>query len=456
MTANPLLDAASALVTRATTARALVETCLERIADIDGEGGRVFVHVTAAAARRRADMIDAAREAGRDLPPLAGIPISVKDLFDIEGEPTRAASRALADAPPAAAHAPAIARLIDAGMIVLGRTNMTEFAFSGLALNPHHGTPRNPWDRATGRVPGGSSSGAAVCVSDDMAFAAIGTDTGGSCRIPAALCGVVGYKPTQARVPRDGAIPLSPTLDSVGPLARGVADCAAIDAVLAGESSAPIAEMSVRGLVLPVLAGWWLEGLDPAVAAAFARALALLRDAGSEVAEQRIAPIDAAPGANINGGFAPAEAFAWHRPLLAEHGACYDPMVRARIERGAATTPDDLARMTADRARLIAEADRATRDVDALLLPTCPIVAPPIALFDDPANWVPVNALLLRNPSVVNFLDRCAISLPIHRVGEAPVGLMLVGARGGDARLFRLAAAVERVVRAGETRQLRP
>ncbi len=447
MTANPLLDTASALADGATTARALLEICLERIADLDGEGARVFVHVAADAARRRADMIDAAREAGRDLPPLAGLPISVKDLFDIEGEPTRAASRALADAKPAGAHAPAIARLLDAGMVVVGRTNMTEFAFSGLGLNPHHGTPRNPWDRATGRIPGGSSSGAAVSVSDGMALAAIGTDTGGSCRIPAALCGVVGYKPTQARVPRDGAIPLSRTLDSVGPLGRSVGDCAAIDAVLAGEAFAPISDIGVRGLMLPVLAGWWLEGLDTAVAAAFARAIARLRDAGADISERRIAPIDAAPAANINGGFAPAEANAWHRQLLAERGHLIDPMVRARIERGATTTPEDINRMTADRARLIAEADRATRDFDALLLPTCPVVAPAIALFGDAANWVPVNASLLRNPSMANFLDRCAISLPIHRVGDAPVGLMLVGARGGDARLFRVAAAVERLLR---------
>jgi aspartyl-tRNA(Asn)/glutamyl-tRNA(Gln) amidotransferase subunit A len=440
---SPVADAAAALAAGATTAAALVEACLERIADPAGEGARAFTHVAAAEARARAAAIDAARRAGHGVGALAGIPISVKDLFDIEGQPTQAAAGARHDAPAATTTAPAIARLIAAGMIVLGRTNMTEFAFSGLGLNPHHGTPRNPWDRATGRIPGGSSSGAAVSVADGMALAAIGTDTGGSCRVPAALCGVVGYKPTQVRVPRDGALPLSTTLDSVGPLAASVTDCALIDAVLAGEPPVPPPPIGVAGLVLPVLSGRWLAELEPPVAAAFDRALARLRDAGAAVTSRAVAAFDAVAGVNINGGFAPAEAFAWHRALLAERGALYDPMVRARIERGAATTAADLARMAADRTRLIAEADHAAEGVDAWLMPTCPVVAPPIAWFDDAERWGAVNALVLRNPAVVNFLDACAISLPIHRPGEAPVGLMLIGRHGRDARLFAVAAAVE-------------
>ena len=269
--------------------------------------------------------MDAARKAGRAVGPLAGIPVSVKDLFDIAGEPTRAAAGARHDAPPATRTAPAIARLVEAGMVVVGRTNMTEFAFSGLGLNPHHGTPRNPWDRATGRIPGGSSSGAAVSVADGMALAAIGTDTGGSCRIPAAFCGVTGYKPTQFRVSRDGAIPLSVTLDSVGPLAASVADCALVDAILAGEPPVRPGIPPLAGMVLPVLAGRWLEGMDETVAAAFARALARLRAAGAEVAERHVAPVDAVAGVQVNGGIAPAEAYAWHQELLGARGGALRP-----------------------------------------------------------------------------------------------------------------------------------
>jgi aspartyl-tRNA(Asn)/glutamyl-tRNA(Gln) amidotransferase subunit A len=441
-----VLEAETALASGAITARALLEQCLERIADPAGEGARAFILVSDIAARREADRIDAVRRAGHALPPLAGIPISVKDLFDIEGQSTMAGSVTL-DPTPATRHAPAVQRLVDAGMVIVGRTNMSEYAFSGLGLNPHYGTPRSPWDRATGRIPGGSSSGAAVSVADGMALMGLGTDTGGSCRIPAAFCGVVGYKPTQFRVSRDGAAPLSTTLDSVGPLANSVADCARIDAVLAGDAPATLPDVPLAGLVLKVLGGLWLEGLDRAVATAFERAISRLAAAGADVATVRVAAIDAVPAANTNGGIAPAEANLWHRARLAEHGHRYDPMVRARIERGAATSPSDLARILADRARLIGEAARETAGFDALILPTCPIVAPPVALFDDPANWVPTNSLILRNPAFVNFLDRCAISIPIHEPGEPPVGLMLVGEHGGDARLFAVAAAVERLFR---------
>jgi aspartyl-tRNA(Asn)/glutamyl-tRNA(Gln) amidotransferase subunit A len=226
---NTIAEAAAALASGRTTSRALVETALDRIADPAGEGARTFVRTYPTQARASADAIDALRRANRAPSPFAGIPVSLKDLLDVAGEPTPAGSVVLADAPLATAHAPVVQRLLAAGLIPVGRTNMTEFAFSGVGINPHYGTPRSPYGRqadGSGRVPGGSSSGAAVSVSDHMAFAAIGTDTGGSCRIPAAFCGVVGYKPTQRRVPRDGVLPLSTTLDSIGPLARTVACCA--------------------------------------------------------------------------------------------------------------------------------------------------------------------------------------------------------------------------------------
>ena len=184
-----------------TTAAALVAACLARIDDPNGEGTRAFLHVMRKEAASAAEGIDKLRAAGAAPSRYAGIPVSIKDLFDIKGQVTRAGSKVLDDAAPAAADAIAVARLKQAGFIVIGRTNMTEFAFSGIGINPHYGTPRNAWDRATGRVPGGSSSGAAVSVTDGMAHMGLGTDTGGSCRIPAAFNGIVGYKPTAARVP---------------------------------------------------------------------------------------------------------------------------------------------------------------------------------------------------------------------------------------------------------------
>lgn len=438
-----IAQAAADLAAGRVTARALAEACLERIADPAGEGGRAFVRVDAGAVRAMADAADILRRAGR-AGPLAGIPVSVKDLFDVAGEPTPAGSTVLAGAPPAAAHAPAVTRVLAAGMVVVGRTNMTEFAFSGLGLNPHHGTPHSPWRRGEGRIPGGSSSGAAVSVADGMAMAALGTDTGGSCRIPAAFCGIVGYKPTARRVPRDGVLPLSPSLDSVGPLAATVGCCATMDAVLAGEATPKLPVMPAAGLRFAVPEGELLDAMDADVAAAFERALARLSAAGARVAFQRFPALEFVPPARNRGTIAGAEAFAWHRSLLASSGSGYDPRVRSRIEGHAAMLAADYIELLRARAEAIAQMDAATAPFDALLLPTCPIVPPPLAALEaDDAAYGRANGLVLRNPTPANFLDRCAISLPCHRAGEAPVGLMLVGETMGDARLFAVAAAVE-------------
>ena len=267
---------AQALAAGTTTSRALVEDSLARIADPAGEGARAFIKVHAEAARAMADAIDTLRRAGRAPGRYAGIPIGLKDLFDIAGEPTPAGSRALADAPPATANAPVVQRMLAAGFVPVGRTNMTEFAFSGLGINPHYGTPSAPWDRAAAHIPGGSSSGTAVAVADGMVAAGLGTDTGGSCRIPAAFCGIVGYKPTARRVPIDGVLPLAPSLDSVGPLAPSVACCAAIDAILAGEAPAPPAPATLAGLRLAVPESFALDGMDTPVSTAFDRALRVL------------------------------------------------------------------------------------------------------------------------------------------------------------------------------------
>jgi aspartyl-tRNA(Asn)/glutamyl-tRNA(Gln) amidotransferase subunit A len=442
-----LQDLSHALADGRTTSRQLVEACLARIGDPAGEGGRAFLHVDTDAARLQADAMDALRRAGRSPGPFAGIPFSVKDLADIAGQPTAAGSTVLAHAAPAAENAPVVQRILDAGFVIMGRTNMTEFAFSGLGINPHYDTPRSPWDRATGRIPGGSSSGAAVSIADQMAYGALGTDTGGSCRIPAAMCGIVGYKPTARRVPIEGILPLSPSLDSVGPLANTVACCAAIDAVFAGEAPPVLEPAVLDGLRLAVPLGFVLEGMEAAVATAFERALARLSQAGARIVPVEFKVLDEIGPANAAGGFAAAEAYAWHRRLLASRGDGYDPRVSSRIKRGHGMTAADYLDLITARADIIARFDYATQDYDALLMPTCPLTPQPIAALADETDYGRVNMLQLRNPAIGNFLDRCAISLPCHAPGEAPVGLMLMGETMGDARLFRIAAAVEEALK---------
>ena len=317
-----------------TTARELVDACLAQIAHPQGEGSRTFLQVHAGRARAEADAADRRRRKGSSLPPLAGIPLSIKDLFDVQGDVTSAGSVVLRGLSAAAADAPAVARLRAAGCIVIGRTNMTEFAYSGLGLNPHYGTPLNPFDRAAKRIPGGSSSGAAVAITDGMAAVSLGTDTGGSCRIPAALTGIVGFKPTAWRVPRQGAIPLSTTLDSVGPLARTVEGCALLDAVLAGTLPQAEPEAALQGLRLWVPTTLVLDDLDAHVAATFERSLAALAGAGVSITHAALPALWKLPALNSRGGIAAAEAYAWHRELLERRGSEYDPRVASRILKG--------------------------------------------------------------------------------------------------------------------------
>ncbi|MGH7066236.1 MAG: amidase [Acetobacteraceae bacterium] len=428
------------------SAVALVEECLARIADPNGEGARVFLKVHAASARAMAEAIDRLRRAGRAPGPYAGIPVSLKDLFDVEGEPTPAGSRVLADAAPAARHAPVVARLIAGGLIPIGRTNMTEFAFSGLGINPHFGTPLSPWDRAERHIPGGSSSGAAVSVADGMALAALGTDTGGSCRIPAAFCGVVGFKPTARRVSIAGVLPLATSLDSVGPFAPNVASAAIIDAILSGENPAPPEPAPLAGLRLAIPVPFALDGMDETVSTAFARALRQLSGAGAQIEERRFAPLERLPRFLEKGGISAAEAYAWHRALLAEKGAGYDPRVRRRIEQGSRQGAADYIASLEDRARLIGEMNPATAGIDALVMPSVVVVPPRLAEVETDADYNRINLLVLRNTMPVNLLDRCAVSLPLTPPGEPPVGLMLVGETMADARLLAIAAGVERAL----------
>ncbi len=425
------------------TARRLIEQSLARIEDQAGEGARVFLETFADQARTTADAMDRARARGAQPSALAGIPVSVKDLFDMAGGVTRAGSRVLADAPPARRDAVVVARLKAAGLIIMGRTNMTEFAYSGVGLNPHYGTPRNPYDRQTGRIPGGSSSGAAVSVTDGMAAAGMGTDTGGSCRIPAALCGIVGFKPTQRRVPLEGVYPLSRSLDSVGPLARSVDCCALIDGLISGGAPRPAAAFPLAGLRLAVPQSLVMEDMEDPVADAFHRALSTLSAGGAHVMDIPLAELLELPQINATGGLAAAEAFAWHRDMLDRAGALYDPRVGARIAKGAQLSAAEYISLGRARADFIDRVERRLAPFDALVLPTVPRCAPKMSELDDDRDYGRINMLMLRNPSVINFLDGCAISLPCHRAGEAPVGLMLAAPGGQDRRLLALAKAIE-------------
>lgn len=428
-----------------TSSRRLAEQALARIADPAGEGKRAFIKVYAESALAEADFSDRLRKNGVRRSLVDGLPVSVKDLFDVAGDVTRAGSKVLARK--ADADAPAVARLRAAGAVIIGRTNMVEFAFGTTGINPHYGTPKNPWDRSTGRLPGGSSSGAAVAQADGMCAMALGTDTRGSVRIPAAFCGVTGFKPTARRVPRDGAFPLSYTLDSVGPLANTVACCAAYDAVLAGEPLEPLPELPAKGLRLLVPQTEVREGLDPEVKQAFDHAVERLKGAGALVSEKPLPAFDRQGEYFKGGGFAGAEAYAIHRANAARL-AEYDPRVAKRVLLGKDLSGADYVELGLMRAAYQREVAAALEPFDAFLLPSAPCIAPPIAEADasDEAyfRW---NTRILRIVGLVNFLDGCAVSLPCQAAGTAPVGLMVSGPAMSDRRILAVAAAIERALR---------
>jgi aspartyl-tRNA(Asn)/glutamyl-tRNA(Gln) amidotransferase subunit A len=430
-----------------TSARKLVEDCIAKIADPSGEGQRTFIHVDKDAALEAADAMDHLRKAQAAPSRFAGIPVSIKDLFDIKGQVTRAGSRALDDSPPAQADATVVARLRRAGFVVIGRTNMTEFAYSGIGINPHYGTPKSAWQRSVGHVPGGSSSGAAVSVVDGMAHGALGTDTGGSCRIPAAFNGIVGFKPTQRRVPLDGGVPLSFSLDSFGPLARTVSCCAIMDAVLADEPVTALRPRPIKGMRLAVPTTVVLDDLDDAVAQTFNRALETLSRQGALIERIEVPEFLDVGVMNAKGGFSASESYAWHRYLIASKGDVYDPRVSVRILRGESMSAADYVDLLGARRSLIARTEKRIAPYDALVLPTTANTPPRISDLADDKAFAAANVLALRNCSLINMIDGCAISLPAHREGEVPVGLMLAAAGGSDRRIFDLAAGMEGAIR---------
>jgi amidase/aspartyl-tRNA(Asn)/glutamyl-tRNA(Gln) amidotransferase subunit A len=441
----PDLRAARTAIERG--ARSAVDLVEEAVAAAQSPASaRAFLKPGFDAARAVAARVDAGRAAGASLPPLAGLAVSIMDLFDVAGEVTGAGSTLLAADPPARSDAPAVARLRAAGAAFIGRTNMSEFAFSGVGINPHHGTPANPAAAAidaTPRAPGGSTSGGATSVASGAAWVALGSDTGGSIRIPAALQGLVGFKSTARLVPTDGAVPLSTTLDTVCAITRSVGDAALVHEVLAARRVA-LAGRTAAGLRLALPTTLMLDDLEPAVAAAFERAVRALRAAGARIDEIPLPELGEVAAINATGGFSPAEAWAFHRARLATDEARYDPRVAARIRRGQSMSAADYIDLLNARRSWIARMERALEGFDAALSPTVPCVAPPLApLVADDAAFFATNGRLLRNASVVNLLDGCAVSLPCSAAGELPVGLMLWTTALRDDVLLDAALAAE-------------
>ena len=417
----------------------VAEACLA-----DLRPGDVLRLVTAERARAQAAAASRRWRRGRLRGPLDGVPIVIKDLLDTAGDVTGAGSPALFDAPPAAADAPVAARLDAAGAVFLGKSTMTELAFSGLGLNPHTGTPGNAVDPA--RVPGGSSSGSAVAVARGLAAAAVGSDTGGSVRIPAAFNGLVGLKTTDGAIPTDGAVPLSTTLDTLGPIARDAADAWALWRAMAALPVAPpaVAERPGRFWAPPTV---WQEGLEEGVRARFDAALAALRRAGHVVVDEPLAELAVLDGLyGRYGSFAAHEAWALHEALLERHGAAMDARVVDRIRAAAGRPSSDYLRLGYARERWRRAAWTRATGFDALLAPTVGVAPPLIAPLErDDAAYVAANLRVLRNTTLGNLLGGPCATVPIGLDGEGlPVGLMIATPPGEEAAALAWAAAVER------------
>ncbi|WP_394781042.1 amidase [Undibacterium sp.] len=421
------------------------EASIEASLHAAAQSKSIFTKLYPEAATAAAIYADDMRASGAaPLSAIAGMPVSIKDLLDVAGEPTLAGSVVLKDAPPATADAVVVSRLRRAGAAVIGKTNMTEFAFSGVGLNPHYGTAANPADSTVPRIPGGSSSGAAVSVAAGICVAAIGSDTGGSIRIPAALCGLTGFKPTARRVSGTGALPLSTTLDTICAMTHSVRDCIAMDRIIA-DDVLHIPTLPLKGLRLALPQTLVLDDLDEHVATTFARTLSRLSAAGAVIIETLMPML---PDYRPLGMFSAAEAYAWHRHLLASREQGYDRRVSKRIKLGATLSAADYIDLHAARKRWIAAMEIEFAPFDAVIMPTVPIVAPLIAELEasDDAFFA-ANALLLRNTASINLLDGCAISIPCHETGSLPVGLSINGTANSDSRILAVALAAESLLR---------
>lgn len=429
-----------------TTREALVVGALEKATQPAAKS--VFTKMYPEAALAAARAADAAHKAGIAQPALAGLPVSIKDLYGVAGETTMAGSVVCKGEPAQTHDAPVVARLRAVGSAIVGKTNMTEFAFSGIGINPHYGTPVNPTDQTIARVPGGSSSGAGVSVALGLSVAGLGSDTGGSIRIPAALCGIVGFKSTQKRVPLEGALELSRALDTVCALTRSVQDCITVDAVLSG-AMLPVRRRPIAGMRLAVPQTMVLDGLDNTVAQAFDRSLSILSEAGAQIIEIPMTEFADIPKVNAPGGLSPIEAYAVHHERLARAQAQFDQRVAARVMLGATISAQQYIAILDKRRAWIASVERAIEGYDALMCPTVPTVAPELEkLIASDEAFFKANGQMLRNTFTINLLDGCSYSLPCHREGELAVGLMLSSVHGDDARLSAVALAVEDALRA--------
>jgi aspartyl-tRNA(Asn)/glutamyl-tRNA(Gln) amidotransferase subunit A len=450
MTNNLSISATQKMLDRLEiTSEELTLQALKRAHDPRGEGERVFTNLLVEQAIRQAKISDTLRRLGMKRSCLEGIPVSIKDLFDLAGYATTAGSKILKSAPPAQFDAQVVQQLNSAGAVLIGRTNMTEFAFSGLGINPHYGTPANPWQRNERLIPGGSSSGAAVAVTDGMCLGSIGTDTGGSVRIPAALCGITGYKPTAGRMSAKGVLPLSISLDSVGVLAHDVAGCAALDAVLTQAVNAAIPEYRLNRARFAVPSTLVHDGLDEDVATAFEHALTHLSSSGVELVRVAIPEFLEIARMNQCGGFAAIESWAWHADFIEQDAQCYDPRVLKRILRGKQAGAREYIELQQWRREWQQRVSLRLASFDAWLMPTVAKTATPIAVLEgDDQQYDAENLIQLRNPSIVNLLNGCAISLPCQMPGQAPVGLSLVAAENQDSKLFAWAIAIEKLLQA--------
>jgi aspartyl-tRNA(Asn)/glutamyl-tRNA(Gln) amidotransferase subunit A len=432
-------DIASCLKNGRITAVALVEASFAAINRCEN-GRAAFVAVNGDEALMQAYRWDAKRKTGQAVPQFAGVPISIKDIFDVEGQVTSAGSTILPSTP-ARNHAIAIQRLVDLGFIVLGRTHMTEFAYSGLGLNCHFAEPDCVWDPTAHRVPGGSSSGAAVATALGAGLAGIGTDTGGSCRIPASFNRLVGFKPTARRIPLDGLVPLSPSLDSIGVIGRTVECAATLVSVMADETLSKIQPSRSGKLLIPE--NYFFDEIDGRVVATFQRKIHQLKNDGVRIERKVLRSLERVTQLNLNGGIVAAESYRWHRELLEKHASDYDPRVRIRIERGKSQADKETDDRYKAREAFIREFELELEGYDALLVPTTPVVPPRKleCLAED--DYTRLNALVLRNPMIANLADGCSITLPIGASQEPPIGLMLIGRNGADSSILAWAAALQ-------------
>jgi aspartyl-tRNA(Asn)/glutamyl-tRNA(Gln) amidotransferase subunit A len=447
---KPIAALARDLAEGKTTSVALTTEALAKIEDKDGEGSRAFIRVFRDGAMAAAQASDALRKQGVVPSPLAGIPVSIKDLCDVAGVTTLAGSIVMRNQKPAAKDAPVVARLRAAGAVIVGTTNMTEFAMGGLGLNPHYGNVKNSYDRKTGRVPGGSSSGAAISVTDGMAAMGLGTDTAGSVRIPAAFNGLAGFKPTFGRIPNEGVFPLSTSLDSVGPIARTVECCALTDAIWAGEPPVAPDPIPLEGLRFAVPTTVVMDDLEPAVADAFQAALKKLSKHGVRI--DSVAIPELAELAQLSRVRFPSmvEGYAIHKERLAAAASDMDPRIVGRLKAGGEIPGYVYYEAMESLKDIRARAAKITSRYDAVVMPTIVTTAPPIARFTETEDGRrDFFVVVIRNASIGNLLERCALTVPCHEKGQAPVGFMLMGERMADKRVLAIGRSVEAALAPG-------